>query len=119
MAIALEVRKVGQSRRHRKIIYKATPTGNYPTGGDTIDFTAATNPLSLPLAFLAFPPTVDQVGFLDSLAGNDPEYVAGTTLKNGLLKLWNSQNNEHANGVYSAGELADAVYIEVEVPIGK
>lgn len=123
MAITLEVVDSYPSRRKRKIKYKGTVAdapANYPDGGDTVDFTAATNPKFLPKAFLSKPVTKDQVTFLGS--GPDgliPEYVEGNALTNGKIKFYNSATdaNEHAAGNYSAGEKADPFYFEVEVPI--
>jgi hypothetical protein len=121
MSLALQVVATGTRGKQRFVRYKATPNNavNYPAGGDAADFTAATNPLNLPMAFLSVPPTQDQVRFLDSLAGSDPEYVVGALLTNGKVKLWASAGNEKAAGVYSAAELADTLLFEVEVPVGK
>ena len=119
MALALAVQVVVNEMRGRRIKYKVTPTGSYPTGGDTADFTTATNPLNLPGAFISFPPVAAEVNFQDSLAGADAEYVVGALLTNSKIKLWSSAGNEHANGVYTAGELADVLYMEVFVSKGK
>jgi hypothetical protein len=121
MSLALQVVATGTRGKQRFVRYKATPSNavNYPPGGDAVDFTQATNPLNLPMAFLSVPPAQDQVRFLDSLAGNDPEYVVGALLTNGKVKLWASAGNDHVAGVYTAAELADTLIMEVEVPVGK
>lgn len=119
MPLSLRVMEVIPTRRHRTIRYEVTPAGVYAAGGDVVDFTLATNPFSKPMAFLSVPPAADQVKFLDSLAGADPEYVVGATLALGKVKLWSSAGNDHAAGVYTAAELADKLYMEVTVPIGK
>lgn len=102
------------SRRYNSWRYKLVPTNSsYSTGGDTLDLTAVTIPAGFGRAVPDFFPTKDQVNFLDTCAGNLPEWVKGTTLKNGKIKFFSSAGTELAASTYSAPMQADDFYIEI------
>lgn len=99
----------------RYVVIQFTPSNapaGYVTGGEPVDLTLVTNPQNLIGAYLTLPPNSYDVNFMDTLAGEDGEWVVGTTLKNALLKFWTSGGTEHANGNYSGAELADSINVE-------
>lgn len=120
MPIALAVDSVDVSRRKRRIAYIPTLTGSYPTNGDTLDFSAATNPKFLTGAGVpqTVPDLIEAEGSFDGMAITP---VRGTTNANSKLKCFSSNDTELAAGAYSANQKADALNcrIIVTVPIGK
>lgn len=115
MAAALTVLDVKKpARGPRKIRYKVTLSANYPTNGDVIDFTAATNPSTKVGAYPGRSPS--SVVILNEPDGLGGEVIPGVALNDWKLKLWTTADTEHANGAYSANEKNDANFvIEAEV----
>jgi hypothetical protein len=113
MALAAAIQAVDFSRRRKTITYKVTFSGNYTAGGDTLNLTTATNPKFLSGAFLGYVPTEYRV--CNDAAGYGFEWVPGTTLANGKLKLWSSANTELAAGAYNAALTGDSLLIEFSV----
>src|ERR1700738_4875056 len=70
-----------------------TFSGNYPTGGDTLDFTQVADKL---------PSTQIVQAFVESQNGNSGYYVAvaGTALNNWKLKPFNGGGTELTAGAY-------------------
>lgn len=121
MAISLAVLDTGRRGNKRYIKYKALFTGNYVTGGDVCDLTQASNLTFMTLA-LPSPSYIIQpqdVSFQDAVAGNDPEWITGTTNANGKVQIFSSGGAELAAAAYSAAILADELFFTVEIPIGK
>jgi hypothetical protein len=120
MALSAAVVQTDITRRHRVVKLRVTPTVSYPTGGDTLDLTAITNPNALPGGYFSAAgiPTTAQVEVDENLAGASPKWVAGTTLANGKVKLVTA-GAEHANAVYTAAELADSFVLVFRIPVGK
>jgi hypothetical protein len=83
-----------------------TFSGNYPTGGDTLDFTQVTDKL---------PSTQIIQAFADSQNGNAGYYVpiAGTALNNWKLKAFSGGGTEVAAGAYPASVTTDIVQITI------
>ena len=81
-------------------------SGNYPTGGDTMDFTQVIDKL---------PSTQLIQVFADSQNGNAGYYVpvAGTALNNWKLKAFNGGGTEITAGAYPASVTSDAVQITI------
>jgi len=101
MPFTVTLLSVEASRRAVRRTYKIVPTNStYPTGGDTIDFTAVTVGAGQGHPVPDYPPTKDQVIFNDTCAGNIPEFVIGTTLKNAKIKFYSSAGTELANATY-------------------
>lgn len=117
MSLSAKVMKTGLlGNQDRYIILKVTPANapaSYPTNGDTLDLSAVTNPNGLIGAYVTLPPAVEDINFMDSLAGALCEWVPGSTIKNALVKIWSSAGTEHANGNYTAAELADTVQLMI------
>jgi hypothetical protein len=81
-------------------------SGNYPTGGDTLDFTTVADKL---------PSTQIIQVFADSQNGNAGYYVPvqGTALNNWKLKAFTGGGTEVAAGAYPASVVTDIVQITV------
>jgi hypothetical protein len=83
-----------------------TFSGNYPTGGDTLDFTTVADKL---------PSTQIVQAFAESQNGNSGYYVAvaGTALNNWKLKALNGGGTEITAGAYPAGVTTDVVQLAI------
>ncbi len=81
-------------------------SGNYPTGGDTMDFTTVADKL---------PSTQIIQAFADSQNGNSGYYVpvAGSALNNWKLKCFVGGGTEITAGAYPASVTSDVVQITI------
>jgi hypothetical protein len=107
------------SRRKKTLYVALTPSANYVVGGDTVNLTAAggmTNPKNLPGGFPATLPK--QVYVENSPAGYSAEWVPGTTLANGKLKIYTAPGTEMTAIAYNAALLADPFVLRLIGPIG-
>jgi hypothetical protein len=83
-----------------------TFSGNYPTGGDTLDFTQVADKL---------PSTQIVQAFAESQNGNSGYYVAiaGSALNNWKLKAFNGGGTEISAGAYPTSVTSDVVQITI------
>jgi hypothetical protein len=83
-----------------------TFSGNYPTGGDTLDFTQVADKL---------PSTQIVQAFAESQNGNSGYYVAiaGSALNNWKLKAFNGGGAEISAGAYPASVTSDVVQLAI------
>src|ERR1700682_3369176 len=81
-------------------------SGNYSTGGDTLDFTQVTDKL---------PSTQIIQAFAESQNGNSGYYVAiaGTALNNWKLKAFSGGGTEITAGAYPASVTTDVVQLTI------
>ena len=81
-------------------------SGNYPTGGDTLDFTQVADRL---------PSTQIVQAFAESQNGNSGYYIPiqGSTLNNWKLKAFNGGGAEIASGAYPASVTNDIVQLSI------
>jgi hypothetical protein len=81
-------------------------SGNYPTGGDTMDFTTVADKL---------PSTQIIQVFADSQNGNSGYYVpvAGSALNNWKLKCFVGGGTEITAGAYPASVTSDVVQVTI------
>lgn len=81
-------------------------SGNYPTGGDTLDFTQVADKL---------PSTQIVQAFGESQNGNSGYYVAiaGSALNNWKLKCFNGGGTEISAGAYPASVTSDVVQLSI------
>lgn len=79
-----------------------TFSGNYTTGGDTLDLTKLTNTGFIPgaLQFGRLPVRITINNLPD---GYTAEWIPGTTLANGKIKWNTASNTELGAGAYPAG----------------
>lgn len=113
MAIALNVAKNGIDRTRRKlrVTFNLTWSGNYVTGGDTLDFTKATDTNFAGYRVPFGPPEAIELTNCNP-GGFDTEGVIGTKPSNCLLKVFVAGSGaatpqEHAAGAYEAGITGD------------
>lgn len=119
MSLTIALKAVDVTRRSRIMRFAATPTGNYATGGDTVDFTTASNPNNEPHPIPDRIPEHSEVSFLNNMEGNQPKWVKGTTLANSKVKFYSSAETELAAGAYSANDKAQPIEFEVKQSLGK
>ncbi len=83
-----------------------TFSGNYPTGGDTLDFTQVADKLSSTQIVQAF---------AESQNGNSGYYVVvtGTAFNNFKLKAFNGGGTEVTAGAYPASITSDIVQLAI------
>ncbi|MGH9475430.1 MAG: hypothetical protein ACRD1C_03755 [Terriglobales bacterium] len=113
MAIASTILNVIGARRRTIRQLALTLSGNYSTGGDTLDLTATTNPNYLPAA-KAFSASPDSIVILNHPDGYGVEIKPGNALNNNLVKFYTAAGTELAEGAYPAA-LSGATDIVAEV----
>lgn len=116
MPIALVTFDKEISRRRKRLRVKGTLSGNYVTGGITVDLTTISNPKLLSSGKAASNPTLGLV--LNSPAGYTGELVAGATIKTWLLKVFTTGGAELAAAAFPAALAADPFQFEFEGPLG-
>lgn len=119
MAIAISLQNVNADDNIVQVAGKLVFSGNYSTGGDTLDFSGVNSPISVDPAFQGLYPFIPSSGAptdLDvwSVNGNlQFQYVPiqGSTLANSKVKLSASATfgTELAAGAYPAGVTGDVV----------
>lgn len=111
MPIALVVTSVDRTRRKLRVTYRPVFSGNYPAGGDTLDFTKATDP-----SFLGYRVPFGPVEYIEdtdcSPGGFDTETINGSANNNSKLKMFVAGSGaatpqEHAAGAYEAAITGD------------
>ncbi|MGH9393570.1 MAG: hypothetical protein ACRD1E_05320 [Terriglobales bacterium] len=116
MAIASSFLDVDVTRRRVRRVLSLVFSGNYATGGDTLDLTAATNPNGLAGA-KAFGRNTAASSVGNVPDGYTAELLAGTALNNWKVKWFTASNTELAAGAYPAG-ISGASDVRVEL-VGK
>lgn len=114
MPIALAVSSIRQGRRHVEVSFVATITDNYTGGGDTIDFTVATDPKFLGYEVPGVAP--EELSYAGGLGGRWATPIIGATNKTSKLKVWDTKDNELAAGAYPATTKADVTRILAKFP---
>lgn len=109
MAITISLSPLNVDSSASNFVYAVatlTFTGNYPTGGDTLDFTQVTDKL---------PSTQVVQVFAESQNGNSGYYipVQGTALNNWKLKAFAGGGTEITAGAYPASVTTDIVQLSV------
>jgi hypothetical protein len=101
MSIAMTVISITDPPGQLRVAVNLAFTGSYPTGGDTLDLTTiiGLGHLSKVAVFNNLPVDVDvALG-----GGYDGEFLPGSALNNGKLKLFSSGGTELGAGAYSSG----------------
>ena len=113
MPIASSLVSMDPTRRFVRRTLNLVFSGAYPTGGDTLDLTATTNPNGLEGAkAFALNPTVYGVRNLPD--GYTAEIIAGAALNSWKVKWYTASNTELAAGVYPAG-ISGAADVQIEI----
>ena len=106
MAVALTVLDIDNSGKTTYLTCKATLSGNYSTGGDTVDLTTVVNKEYLGKVFVAAKSPL--YGWAACSTGASMAIILGTTMANGKLKINTASNTELAAGAYAAQFTGDA-----------
>lgn len=88
MSLALTSQAVHHELRSKRLYLIATPSGNYATGGDTVDLSAVTAAVGQSDATVGYPGTVKNYEVVSAPAGYTAKLIKGTTLKNWKLKVF-------------------------------
>lgn len=116
MAITINITQVQENLDSVEVIGTLTLSGNYTTGGDTIDWTTAAGaqtangriftPSGLPVCCQINGSTGDSYG-----------YIAGTALNNSKVKINTASNTELGAGAYAARFTGDTnIYFDAAFP---
>lgn len=109
MALASVLKLIDFSRRRKRWRLAVTISGNYTTGGDTLDLTAVTNPSFIPAG--AFAQVPDEFECQNPPGGYSCEVIVGTALNNSKVKFFSAPGTELAAGAYPAAITGDTLYI--------
>ena len=100
MAVALTVLDIDNSGKSVYVTCGVTFSGNYSTGGDTVDLTTVIGKGRLGRVFVQQAPPL--YGWSTCTTGASIAFIPGTTLANGKLKINTASNTELAAGAYAA-----------------
>lgn len=126
MALTISVKSVNKLQRDFLVRGVITASGSYTTGGDTLDFTAASFGLGVDGIKSSFPPASMQI-FSQQAAGSGAvsQYwyrgLKGTTQANNAMQVITgaaaqSPGAELAAGAYPAAVIADVIEFEATFP---
>lgn len=116
MAIAAALTNISNSKSTTARTLALTFSGNYTTGGDTLDLTQITNPGYLP-GGKQFGVLPKRVTIDNEPDGYGLEWIPGSNLTNGKIRVTTTANVELAAGAYPAGITGDSdVTITMEWP---
>jgi hypothetical protein len=102
MALAINITDVDAGENNLYVFGTLTPSGNYATGGDTLDFSTVANQIEAsqaPVKVWVSGTTGDSYGFIRA---------ASPTLANGKIKINTASNTELGAGAYPARITGDA-----------
>jgi hypothetical protein len=94
MALSIGILSVDASANNVYVFGTLTATGNYATGGDTLDFTTVASQI-----LSSQPPTQVWVG---GTTGDSYGLVKGTALNNQKIKMSTATGTELSSGAYPA-----------------
>ena len=112
MALAISITSIDSGEDNLYIFGTLAASGNYASGGDTLDFTTVANQIGAsqaPLQVWVGGTTGDSYGFVRA---------ASPTLVNGKIKVNTASNTELAAGAYPSRITSDA-NIQFEAVFGK
>jgi hypothetical protein len=119
MAIALSVQTVHHDLRTKRLYLIATPTGNYTTGGDTVNLQAINAALGQADATVGYPGNIKNYSVISAPDGYTANLIKGATLATWKLQAFSASTAELAQAAYPAGVLAGTFVILVEGPKGQ
>src|SRR5665213_2799555 len=101
--------------RFIKALYRFVLSGSYTTNGDPLDFSNGGVNSAVPSAVSSLLPAfvdIQSNGPASSVGANGGNYqfVPGTTLANGKLKIFATAGTQYANGAYSTDATTDVIY---------
>ena len=117
--LALTVQAVQHALRSKQLYLIATPSGNYTTGGDTVNLQAITPSLGLADATVGYPGVVNECEVSSAPGGYTAILITGATLATWKLKIYSAAGVELAAGAYPAAILAGVFILFLEGPKGR
>ena len=120
MSLALTVQSVNHELRRKKLYLIATASGNYVTGGDTVNLQAITPALGQAAdATVGYPGTIKHSEVCNNPDGYTSNLIPGATLATWKLQVFASDGTELAAGAYPAGVIATPFVFSIEGPKGQ
>lgn len=117
MGLALTAVKADIGLRNKELILSAVASGNYVTGGDTINLTVIADPNHIgPNCQAGYPGKIDDYSVEQMPVGYGGELIPGTTLANWKLKIFTTSNTELAAGAYPAAITGDKIFVRFKGP---
>jgi hypothetical protein len=87
MALAVTAIMVDHELRKKTLVVSAQASGNYTTGGDTVDLTNILNPAKHTDAVIGYPGKIEDWSVENNPAGYSGNLVPGATLKTWKLQV--------------------------------
>lgn len=110
----------GSGNRFLKTLCQLILSGSYATGGDTLDFTNAGVNSAVPPAQSQNAPKVKiySIGPSGSIGANGGnfQFIPGTLITNGKLKIFATAGTEYSAGAYSTDATTDVILAEIWWP---
>jgi hypothetical protein len=100
MALAISISDVDANATNIYVFGTLTPSGNYSTGGDTLDFTTVASQIIASQAPVQM--------WIGGSTGDAYAWVKGTALNNQKIKVNTASNTELGSGAYPARIAGDA-----------
>lgn len=116
MALALTLNEVEVNLRHKDLYIKAVASGNYSTGGDTVNLTSISNPANKTNGTAGYPGTIVDYEVEQGAGGYTAELIPGATLATWKLKIFSAPGTELAAGAYPAAITADFFILRFKGP---
>lgn len=101
MALVVKLLGIEVGLNQTRIQVQITPSGNYPTGGDTVDLTPLIGQAAGGVPVFAAN-NAPLYGVAQGSTGDDFDFIPGTQLNNGKLKINTASNAELGAGAYPA-----------------
>ena len=119
MALALTVQAVHHVLRTKQLYLIATPSGNYSTGGDTVNLQAITPTIGQMDAKVGYPGTISESEVSSAPGGYTAVLIKGATLATWKLQIYSAAGAELAAGAYPAAITGGVFILFLEGPKGQ
>ena len=107
MALALSAKPTRHGLRTKDRVVKVVASGNYVTGGDTVDLTNVSNPNFLSDQRFGQNSSINDYEVVQAPAGYTAELVPGATLATWKLMVFSAPNTQLAAAAYPAAITGD------------
>lgn len=108
MPIAINITQIQEGSDGVEVFGTLTFSGNYVTGGDTLDFTTVIGSLASANGRVFTPSAVPVGGQINGSNGRTFAWILGTALNNQKVKIETGVDTELGAGAYPAGVTGDA-----------
>ena len=117
MPIAINITQIQENGDGVEVFGTLTLSGNYSTGGDTLDWTTVAGSLASPNGRVFTPAALPVFVQITGTTGDQYGYVAGTLLNNGKVKINTASNTELGAGAYAARFTGDVnIFFDAAFP---